>query len=338
MSEQVDVLIVGAGLTGVGAARHLQAALPQRSYVIWEAREAIGGTWDQFRFPGVRSDSDMHTLGYRFRPWTSGAAIADGPSILSYLRDTAAEAGIDARIRFGHRVVSASWSSADARWTVEGVRDGEPVRAVARFLYLCTGYYRYDTGYEPAFPGEAAFGGQVVHPLRWPAGLDYARKKVVVIGSGATAVTLVPAMAEVAAHVTMLQRSPSYVVSLPARDKIADWLGRVVGGRLSYPVVRWKNIARQTMFYKACRRRPGLMLRYLAARGYDSCVPVNDAPGIAERPMLEFQSGYVQRSLHEFPKAGSRGPWRVVMSYPRDVRLLRYGRISDGALRFTRRP
>jgi monooxygenase len=482
MSEQVDVLIVGAGLSGIGAARHLQSALPARSYVIWEAREAIGGTWDLFRYPGVRSDSDMHTLGYRFRPWASAEAIADGPAILRYIRDTAAEAGVDGRVRFGRRVVSAAWSSERARWTVTGTHDGQPVSLTCRFLYLCTGYYRYDGGYEPSFPGRQEFRGAIVHPQHWPAGLDYAGQRVVVIGSGATAVTLVPALAARAAHVTMLQRSPSYIAALPATDKMTAGLRRVIGERGAYAATRWKNITLQSLFYRLARRRPQLvrgllrkgtvarlppgydvdthfrpryqpwdqrlclapdgdlfrairqgqasvltdtiasftpdglrlesgaalaadivvtatglrllalggvtlsvdgrevklpetlaykgamlsgvpncsftfgytnaswtlkadlvaeyvvrLLRYMAARGYDSCVPVNADPRVTERPLLDFTSGYVQRSLHEFPKSGSRAPWHVVMSYPYDLLRLRYGRISDGALQFARR-
>jgi monooxygenase len=483
MDNDVDVLIVGAGLSGIGAARHIQTAFPGRTYAILEARDVIGGTWDLFRYPGVRSDSDMYTLGYRFRPWTQGKAIADGPSILRYIQDTAAEAGIERRIRFGYPVVRAAWSSADARWTVDAVHSGEPVRLTARFLYLCTGYYRYDAGYEAALPGIERFGGVIVHPQHWPDGLDYAGKKVVVIGSGATAVTIVPAMAGQAAHVTMLQRSPTYIASLPARDSIALRLARLLGTRRAYPIVRWKNVAFQTLFYRLSRRRPGVvrsmlrnatikqlppgydvdthfkpryqpwdqrmclvpdgdlfrvirqgqasvvtdriadftasglrlesgaeleadilvtatglrllalgdiqlavdgrevklpetmtykgmmlsgvpnfaftigytnaswtrkadlvseyvvrLLRYLDRNGYDQCVPVNDDPAVTERPLLDFQAGYVLRSVHEFPKAGSRGPWQVTMSYPRDLIMLRYGRIGDGVLRFGRRP
>src|SRR4051812_46437982 len=190
--EHFDVLIVGAGLSGVGAARHLQANCPDKTYAILESRDTLGGTWDLFRYPGVRSDSDMHTLGYRFRPWTRAKAIADGPSILEYIRDTAASAGLDRVIRFGHRVVAASWSSATSRWTVDAIHNGQTIRFTANFLYLCTGYYHYNTGYLPDFPGIERFGGTVIHPQQWPEDLDYTGKKVVVIGSGATAVTLVP--------------------------------------------------------------------------------------------------------------------------------------------------
>ena len=479
----VDVLIVGAGLSGIGAARHIQAAFPRRTFAILEARDAIGGTWDLFRYPGVRSHSDMQTLASRTRPWTQATAIADGPSILGYIRDTASETGIDRHIRFGHRVTRAAWSTPDAQWTVDAVHDGQPVRLTARFLYVCTGYYRYDGGYEPDFPGLGEFGGTVVHPQHWPADLDYAGKKVVVIGSGATAITLVPAMTDKAAHVTMLQRSPTYIVSLPSEDAAATGLSRLVGARRAYPIVRWKNVAVQTLFYQLSRRRPefvrsllrtatarqlppgyevdthfkpryrpwdqrlcvvpdgdlfrairdgrasvvtdrvasftatglrlesgaeldadivvtatGLrllalgdiqlavdgrdvklpetmayksimldgvpnfaytigytnaswtlkadlvseyvvrLLRYLDSRGYDQCVPVNDDPAVAARPLLDFQAGYVLRSAHEFPSAGSKDPWKVAMNYPRDLLKLRYGRIDDSAMRFSRRP
>ncbi|MCO5967727.1 flavin-containing monooxygenase [Actinoallomurus soli] len=481
--EHVDVLIIGAGLSGIGAARHLQEAFPRKTYLIVEARDAIGGTWDLFRYPGVRSDSDMHTFGYRFRPWAQAKALADGASILRYIRDTATEAGIDRQIRFGHRVVSASWSSEEARWTVEAVHDGEPVRFTCGLLYTCSGYYRYDAGYTPDFPGVERFGGTIVHPQHWPEDLDYTGKKVVVIGSGATAVTLVPAMAERAAHVTMLQRSPTYVMALPAEDPLATRLRRLLGSRRAYPIVRWKSVAVITLLYQLSRRRPqvvkslirkgllrrlppgydvdthftpryepwdqrmcfvpdgdlfrairrgdasvvtdrieeftptglrlesgaeldadivvtatglrlllfggvrlvvdgrevrppetmaykGMMLsgvpnfaftvgytnaswtlkadlvseyvvrllRHLDAHGYDQCVPRNDDPTIAERPLLDFQSGYVLRSIDEFPRAGSRAPWRLGMSYAHDLITLRYRAIEDGALRFSRRP
>jgi cation diffusion facilitator CzcD-associated flavoprotein CzcO len=482
-TEHVDVLIIGAGLSGVGAAHHIQEAFPGRTYTILEGRDTIGGTWDLFRYPGVRSDSDMNTLGYRFRPWTRAKAIADGPSILRYIRATATEAGIDRHIRFGHRVVRAEWSSEDARWTVEAVHDGETIRLTAGFLYACSGYYRYDAGYTPDFPGIERFGGTVVHPQQWPDDLDYTDKKVVVIGSGATAVTLVPAMAERAAHVTMLQRSPTYIVSLPAEDTIANSLRRLLGGRRAYPITRWKNVVQTTLFYELSRRRPhvvksllrkatarqlppdfdvdthfkpryqpwdqrlclvpdgdlfaairggrasvvtdhieeftetglrlesgaeleadivvtatglrllalggvglavdgrdvklpetmaykGMMLsgvpnfaftigytnaswtlkadlvseyvvrllRHMDADGYDQCVPANDDPTVTERPLMDFQAGYVLRSIDEFPKAGSRPPWQLGMSYAHDLLKLRYGRIHDGALRFSRRP
>jgi cation diffusion facilitator CzcD-associated flavoprotein CzcO len=482
VSAEVDVLIVGAGLSGIGAAHHLQTAFPGRTYTILEARDAIGGTWDLFRYPGVRSDSDMHTLGYRFKPWTQAKAIADGPSILSYVRETAEEAGIDRHIRFGHRVVRASWSTVDARWTVEARHDGAPVTITARFLYVCSGYYHYDAGHTPDFPGVDRFRGTVVHPQQWPADLDHAGKEVVVIGSGATAVTLVPAMAETAAHVTMLQRSPTYVLSLPAEDKIANTLRRLVGPERAYFVARWKNVLVSTFLYQLSRRRPhvvrnmirkatsrqlppgydvdthfkpaynpwdqrlclvpdgdlfrairrgrasvvtdriaeftesglrlesgatldadivvtatglrllafggmelivdgravelpktmaykGMMLsdvpnfaftigytnaswtlkadlvseyvvrllRHMDEHGYDVAVPSNDDPSITERPLLDFEAGYVLRSIDEFPRAGSRAPWQLGMSYAHDVVNLRHGKVNDGVMRFTRR-
>jgi cation diffusion facilitator CzcD-associated flavoprotein CzcO len=483
--EHVDVLIVGAGLSGIGAAHHLQARFPGRSYLILEAREASGGTWDLFRYPGVRSDSDMQTLGYRFRPWTQAEAIADGPAILSYVRDTAAEAGIDRHIRFGHRVASAAWSTPQARWTVEASRPGDagPARFTCDFLLVCSGYYNYDEGYTPHFPGIESFAGPVVHPQHWPPDLDYAGQRVVVIGSGATAVTLVPALTDRAAHVTMLQRSPTYIMSVPSRDAIANGLRAVLGSRLSYPVTRWKNVAVMTLIYQLSRRRPELvknmirsglrrqlpdgydigthfapryqpwdqrlclvpdgdlfkaisqgrasvvtgeiqavtpagltlasgqevgadiivtatglnilllgglslsvdgaevdlpgtlaykgmmlggvpnfaftvgytnaswtlkadlvseyvcrLLGYMDARGYRQCVPVNDDPAIQTRPLLDFAAGYVQRSIDQLPRNGSKSPWRLGMNYAQDVITLRHGRIQDTAMRFSSPP
>jgi monooxygenase len=483
MSEQVDVLIVGAGLSGIGAAHHLRTSFPGKTYAILEARDAIGGTWDLFRYPGVRSDSDMHTLGYRFRPWTQAKAIADGPSILRYVREAAADAGISEHIRFGHRVIGASWSSAAARWTVQARHDAEIVTMTCGFLLMCSGYYRYDEGYLPSFAGIGDFRGQVVHPQHWPADLDYADKRVVVIGSGATAVTLVPALAETAAHVTMLQRSPTYILPMPAEDHLATRLRALLGTRRGYAAARWKNVLLMTAFYQLSRRRPAMirdwirkvtikqlppgydvgthfnpaynpwdqrlclvpdgdlfkairagrasvvtdriasfterglllesgagleadivvtatglqllalggaeltvddrpvrlpetmayksmmlsgvpnfaftigytnaswtlkadlvseftcrLLRYMDARGYDTCIPVNDDPNVTERPLLDFSAGYVLRSIDQFPRSGSRAPWRLGMSYAHDVLTLRYGRINDGAMRFSRLP
>jgi monooxygenase len=478
VTEHVDVLIVGAGLSGIGAAHHLQAAFPGKTYTILEARDAIGGTWDLFRYPGVRSDSDMHTLGYRRRPWMEAKAIADGPSILGYVRDTAAEAGIDQHIRFGQRVTGARWSTEAARWTVHT----ETTTFSCGFLYMCTGYYRYDAGYLPEFAGLDDYQGPVVHPQHWPDDLDYAGKRVVVIGSGATAVTLVPALAKTAAHVTMLQRSPSYILTLPTEDPIAARLVRLLGRRRGYAVTRWKNVLFTTVIYKLSRHRPDMLrgwirsltvkqlpagydvdthfkpaynvwdqrlclvpdgdlftaisdgrasvatgtidtftrdglrlesgkeiaadivvaatglrllplggieltvdgkplrlpdtmaykgmmlggvpncvftigytnaswtlkadlvseytvrlLRYMDAHGYDICVPVNDDPRVTERPLMDFAAGYVLRSIDQFPKAGSRQPWRLGMSYLSDVVTLRHGRIRDGSMRFSRK-
>ena len=221
-----DVLIVGAGLSGIGAAWHLQRGCPDKTYAILEARGAIGGTWDLFRYPGIRSDSDMYTLGYGFAPWTQGKAIADGPSIRRYIETTARENGVDRHIRHGHRVVGAHWSSADACWRVEAEHDGVRVWLRTRFLHMCSGYYSYDEAYRPTFPGEDDFAGRIVQPQFWPADLDYRGRRVVVVGSGATAVTLVPSMAQDAAHVTMLQRSPTYVVSRPSEYGFARRLRR----------------------------------------------------------------------------------------------------------------
>jgi monooxygenase len=482
MSDHVDVLIVGAGLSGIGAARHIQAAFPRKTYTILEARDVIGGTWDLFRYPGVRSDSDMYTLGYRFRPWMQAKAIADGPSILDYVRDTAAEAGIGKHVRFNHRVVRASWSSAEAQWTVEAVHGTETVVFTCGFLLMCSGYYRYDEGYRPQFPGIEDFGGVLVHPQHWPADLDYAGKRIVVIGSGATAVTLVPALAQTAGHVTMLQRSPTYILTLPAEDALAGRLRKLLGVRRGYTVTRWKNVLLATLVYQLSRRRPAMvrklirnlaikqlpagydvdthfnpaynpwdqrlclvpdgdlfkairngrasivtdrikaftvrslrlesgseleadivvtatglqllafggadlvvdgrpvalpetmaykgmmlsgvpnfaftigytnaswtlkadlvsefvcrLLGHMDARRYDQCVPVNDDPGVTRQPLLDFSAGYVLRSIDQFPRAGSRSPWRLGMSYAHDLVALRYGRIDDGAMRFSRR-
>ena len=478
--EHLDVLIVGAGLSGIGAAWHLQDRCRGKSYAILEARGELGGTWDHFRYPGIRSDSDMHTLGYRFKPWTAAKSIADGPSILDYVRQTARENGIGEKIRFGHRVLGAKWSSDDARWTVEAERTDsrETVRLTCDFLWTCSGYYRYDEGYTPEFEGTERFTGPIVHPQHWPEDLDYSGKRVVVIGSGATAVTLVPAMAEKAAHVTMLQRSPTYIASLPAQDRIADWLRRHLPERAAYAVVRWKNVLIQTAFYQLSRRRPELvkrmirrgverslppgydvdkhfkphynpwdqrmclvpdgdlfraisvgkasiatdtirtftergielesgeeleadvvvtatglnllflggmelevdgeavdvprsmtykgmmlsgvpnmaftvgytnaswtlkadltseyvcrLLNHMDARAYRRCVPEVD-PSVTEESLLDFTSGYVLRSLDEFPKQGSKEPWKLRQNYVFDIRTIRRGAIDDGALRF----
>jgi cation diffusion facilitator CzcD-associated flavoprotein CzcO len=272
--EHVDVLIVGAGLSGIGAAHHLQADSPGKTYAILEARDGIGGTWDLFRYPGIRSDSDMFTLGYSFRPWEEAKAIADGPSILSYVRDTAREGGIDRNIRFGHRVLRAEWSTADARWTVEAERTDtqETVRLTCGFVFMCSGYYRYDEPYMPEFEGIERFAGRIVHPQNWSDDIDYGGKRVVVVGSGATAVTLVPAMAEHAAHVTMLQRSPSYVLSLPGSDPFANLVRRVLPPKVAYSVVRWKNVLLTTLFFQLSRRRPKLV-KSLIRKGVEKALP-----------------------------------------------------------------
>ncbi len=264
MTEHLDVVIVGAGISGVSAAWHLQDRCPTKSYAILEKRQAMGGTWDLFRYPGIRSDSDMYTLGFRFRPWTERQAIADGKPILEYVKSTAAMYGIDKHIRLDHKVLAADWSSTENRWTLHIESNGAPSTITCSFLFLCSGYYNYEQGYAPTFPGSEDFTGPIIHPQHWPEDLDYADKNVVVIGSGATAVTLIPALANSGAkHVTMLQRSPSYIVSQPKRDKLADRLNRWLPDNMAYFAVRWKNVLRQAALYGACRRFPQRMRNIL---------------------------------------------------------------------------
>ncbi len=264
-SEHVDVVVVGAGISGIGAAYHLQTMCPDRTYVVLEGRDQIGGTWDLFRYPGVRSDSDMHTLGYRFKPWKADQAIADGPAILEYLQETVRENGIDRHIRFGQRVTAASWSSDDARWTLTvatgetGATTATTTELTCNFLFMCSGYYSYREGHLPAFPGRDDFRGTIVHPQEWPEDLEYAGKRVVVIGSGATAMTLVPAMARTAAHVTMVQRSPTYVVSRPDTDAVANTLRKVLPDGAAYALTRWKNVTLQQYIYRQSRTKPEQM-------------------------------------------------------------------------------
>ena len=485
LMEHLDVLIVGAGLSGIGAAHHLQGRHPQRTFALLEARAELGGTWSLFRYPGVRSDSDMLTLGFGFRPWREARAIVDGPAILEYLRETAEAYGIDRRIRYGQRVVRADWSTAAARWTVEveHVESGATTWMTCGFLLGATGYYRYDEGYAPVFSGTERFRGPIVHPQHWPEDLDWAGQRVLVIGSGATAVTLVPALAERAAHVTMLQRSPSYILTLPAMDPLARPILRLLPERPAFAVLRWKNILLQIFLYQFSQRRPTLVrrvLRQLTAwqlpRGYDvdrhfsphydpwdqrlcivpdgdlfrairagrasvvtdridtfteagvrlgsgaeleadviitatglnlfllggvqlaidgadveparamtykgmmlegvpnfafalgytnsswtlkadltgeyvgrllghmdrhgyvACVPRNDDPTVEPRPLLDFEAGYVLRSLAELPKSGSKAPWRLRMNYAADVLALRFGAVDDGVMRFSSAP
>ena len=480
--EHVDVLIVGAGLSGIGAGYHLQENCPEKTYAVLEARDRSGGTWDLFKYPGIRSDSDMYTLGYSFRPWREDRSIAEGSSILNYVRRVAEDHGIAEKIRFNHRVMRAEWSTPQARWIVEALRGdtGETVRISCGFLFMCSGYYRYDEGYTPDFPGTERFAGPIVHPQLWDESLDYAGKRVVVIGSGATAVTLVPAMARNAAHVTMLQRSPSYIVSLPAEDPLAKSLRRVLPARVAYPIMRWKNVLLTMLSFQISRRRPQLMkalirkrleqqlppgydidthfkprydpwdqrlclvpngdlfdqiaagrasvvtdsietftetglklesgtelqadvivtatglnllalggmqvvidgteielgqtmsykgmmlsgvpnmafalgytnaswtlkcdltceyvcrlLNHMDERGYRQCAPRNRDPSIAERPFIDFSSGYVQRSVHLFPKQGSKAPWRLHQNYALDILNLRFGSVEDGVMEFS---
>jgi monooxygenase len=476
--EHVDVLIVGAGLSGIGAAYHLKKHCPGKTYAILEGREAIGGTWDLFRYPGIRSDSDMYTLGYSFKPWKAAKAIADGPSILSYVRETARENDVDRHIRFKHLVKRASWSTETATWTVEAEHDGQIVRFTCGFLYMCSGYYRYSAGYTPDFAGSDRFQGRIVHPQHWPQDLDYAGKQVVVIGSGATAVTLVPEMAKTAGHVTMLQRSPTYVVSRPAEDGLANWLRTKLPPMAAYGFTRWKNVLLSMLFFNLARKKPektkerliglvrdqlgpdydvethftprynpwdqrlclvpdadlfdsikagsssvvtdhietftengillksgrtlpadvivtatGLQLQLLSgmeivvdgvvanlaqsmsykgmmfsdvpnlasAFGYtnaswtlkadltseyvcrllnhmdrvgaDWCAPRLDG-AIETAPWLDFSSGYVTRSMDQFPKQGLRKPWKVHQNYALDLVALRFGKMDDGVMAF----
>jgi cation diffusion facilitator CzcD-associated flavoprotein CzcO len=482
-ADHVDVLIIGAGLSGIGAGHQLRANFPNKTYTILEARDEIGGTWSLFTYPGVRSDSDMHTLGYRFRPWIDDKAIADGPAILDYVRATAKAGDVERHIRFGKRAVRASWSTPDSRWTVdvEDVASGEVTQITCGFLFSCAGYYRYDEGYTPDFPGTAEFTGAIVHPQHWPADLDYRGKRVVVVGSGATAVTLVPAMAPDAAHVTMLQRSPTYIVPLPEKDKVANTLRRFLPDKLAYAITRWKNVVLVMISFQLSRRRPEVMKRlirrmqlqvmppdyefdphfspsynpwdqrlcvvpdgdlfvalnegkasivtdhietftptgirltsgeelladiivtatglnllafgglamtvdgeavnlpdHLAYKGimlsdvpnfaygigytnaswtlkidltYDYvwrllkhmdstgttwCAPRVHDPSITSSPLMDFSSGYVQRSIHQFPRAGSKAPWKVRMNYFYDRVALGRGNVDDGTMEFGR--
>ena len=263
--SHVDVLIIGAGISGIGAACRLTEDLPQKSYAVIEARDASGGTWDLFRYPGIRSDSDLHTLGYQFRPWTGENAIVDGPEVLEYIRDTAAEYGVDRKIRYGYCVTRATWNSEDALWTVEATPSGggDAITMTCGWLFCASGYFRYDRGYQPHFEGQERFKGPIIHPQAWPEDLDYAGKKVVVIGSGATAVTLVPALAEQAAHVTMLQRSPTYIISVPRKDAVANLLNRLLPEGLASSITRRKNIWRQRFVFKLAKSRPELVKRFL---------------------------------------------------------------------------
>ncbi|MGH2914374.1 MAG: flavin-containing monooxygenase [Solirubrobacteraceae bacterium] len=495
-TTDLDVLVVGAGLSGIGAACHLRLRCPQLSFAVLEGRDRIGGTWDLFRYPGVRSDSDMHTLGYSFAPWRGGETLADGPSILAYVRETAQRFGVSDHVRTGHRVVAARWSGEDARWTVQvevgggngggaarvgdgGGQSAGSLTLSCRFLLLCTGYYRYDRGHAPAIEGVQDFQGELVHPQHWPEELDCAGRRVIVIGSGATAVTLVPALARTAAHVTMVQRSPSWIVSVPSRDRIARWLDRRLPERLAHRAVRAKNEGLMIASYQLSRRRPTLMaallragarrelpagypvdvhfnpsydpwdqrmcvvpdgdlfravadgrativtdtvkrltptglrlgggeeldadvivtatglellalggvalevdgepidlpqrlvyrgmmlsgvpnlaftvgytnaswtlkadltarhvcrlLTHMGRHGHATAVPVPSGTEGERRPLIGLASGYVRRSLHEFPSQGSRRPWLVRQNYWLDVLDFRRGGVDDGVMRF----
>jgi monooxygenase len=272
--EEFDVLIVGAGLSGIGAAYHLQTRCPTKRYAILEARERLGGTWDLFRYPGVRSDSDMHTLGYSFRPWTDATDIASGSSILEYVRDTAREHGIDRHIRYEHQVKHASWSTEHAQWTVEVLGPSGAIQQLrCNFLYMCSGYYDYAAGYSPSFPDSDRFAGPIVHPQHWTPEIDYAGKRVVVIGSGATAVTLVPELAKTAARVTMLQRSPTYVIARPGEDPLANKLRRILPLKAAYAFTRWKNVLLGMLFFQLCKRWPRFTTKLLLRGVRDALGP-----------------------------------------------------------------
>ena len=477
-----NVIVVGAGISGIGAGYYLQKKCPNKSFVILEGRDNIGGTWDLFRYPGIRSDSDMNTMGFRFKPWMGVKSIADGPSILSYLHETVKENDLNKKIQFNQWVNEASWSSRDSQWTVqvENKKTQELQDFTCDFLFLCGGYYNYEEGYTPHFAGRENFLGQIIHPQKWPINLDYKNKKVVVIGSGATAVTIIPTMAEEAAHVTMLQRSPTYFLSAPDEDPVGNFLRKFISSKLTYKLVRWKNIRFQWWFFQKCRKFPkkvkeflikqvreelgpnydiethftpkynpweqrmclvpngdffnainagkasvitdhidrftkkgiklksggeveadlivtatglnlevcngiklevdnnevdisktmtykGMMfsdvpnlvatfgytnaswtlradltseyvcrlLNFMDKKGYANCCPRTAEYVEPDGDWLDFTSGYVKRSMHKFPKQGSRDPWRNTQNFPKDVLAIRWGNIDNKELKFT---
>ena len=477
-----NVIVVGAGISGIGAGYYLQKKCPNKSFVILEGRDNIGGTWDLFRYPGIRSDSDMNTMGFRFKPWMGVKSIADGPSILSYLHETVKENDLNKKIHFNQWVNEASWSSRDSQWTVqvENKKTQELQDFTCDFLFLCGGYYNYEEGYTPHFAGRENFLGQIIHPQKWPKNLDYKNKKVVVIGSGATAVTIIPTMAEEAAHVTMLQRSPTYFLSAPDEDPVGNFLRKFISSKLTYKLVRWKNIRFQWWFFQKCRKFPkkvkeflikqvreelgpnydiethftpkynpweqrmclvpngdffnainagkasvitdhidrftkkgiklksggeveadlivtatglnlevcngiklevdnnevdisktmtykGMMfsdvpnlvatfgytnaswtlradltseyvcrlINFMDKKGYANCCPRTAEHVEPDGDWLDFTSGYVKRSMHKFPKQGSRDPWRNTQNFPKDVLAIRWGNIDDKELKFT---
>ncbi len=482
MTEIVDVAIIGAGISGISAAWHLQNRCPDKSYAILERRADLGGTWDLFKYPGIRSDSDMFTLGFRFKPWRSAVSIADGASIKAYIKEAANENGIDKHIRYGTTVTAADWSDADNAWTLTFERDGEQSTIQSRFLFACSGYYNYDEGYSPKFEGSEDFEGTIVHPQHWPEDLDYTGKRVVVIGSGATAVTLIPAMVDSGAeHVTMLQRSPTYIGSLPAVDPIAEQANKLLPAKAAHAVNRWKSIVFHTAEYQLARHFPGYfkktlrlmaerrlpagydydkhfspsykpwdqrvcvapngdlfkrirsgksdvvtdtierftptgikltsgaelpadiivtatglnmqllggvkpsrngeaidmtslmtykglmfsgipnfaitfgytnaswtlkadlvsefvcrLLNYMDANGFDTVEPQHPGADVGELPFMDFSPGYFQRSMALLPKSGSRAPWRLKQNYFFDMRLIRYGKVDEESLFFSK--
>ena len=306
--EHLDVLVVGAGISGIGAGRYLATGLPSKQFAILEARGASGGTWDLFRYPGIRSDSDLHTFGYDFKPWRDRQAIADAPRILDYLRETATENGLDDKIRYHHKVVAAAWSSAESRWTVDVERTdtGERLQLTAGWVFCAGGYYRYDEGFTPVFPGRDRFGGRIVHPQEWPDDLDYAGKRVVVIGSGATAVTLVPAMADTAGHVTMLQRTPTYILSVPREDRLAGRLRRWFGEERGHALSRRKNIARQRVIWSFCQKHPSAarrLIRWVNTKqlpeGFDVDTHFNPPYGPWDQRLCVVPDGDLFRAIRE---------------------------------------
>ncbi len=481
--EHLDILIIGAGLSGIGAACQLEQDLPNKSYAVIEARSAIGGTWDLFRYPGVRSDSDLHTLGYRFKPWTGQNAIVEGGEVRDYIEAAAAEFGVDRNVRFGLKITGADWNSDEALWQVEATptAGGEAIQFTCSWLFCASGYFRYDRGFVPPFEGSERFAGLIIHPQQWPEDLDYAGKKVVIIGSGATAVTLLPALADQAAHVTMLQRSPTYIVSVPRKDALANLLNRLLPERVAFEITRRKNIWRLNFVFRLCKSRPALVKRflrwslkqqlpegfdidrhftpsydpwdqrlcavpsgdlfksisngdssvvtdqiasftesgidlvggdhidadiiitatglellafggielsidgqaidlpskiaykgamlsdvpnfsyglgnynasltlkvglvidfvwrlvdYMDRCGYDQCTPIHPDPSAGFSPMLDFNAGYVKRSLHLFPKQAGGESWEMSMDLARDQRSLAAEITEDGALSFER--
>jgi cation diffusion facilitator CzcD-associated flavoprotein CzcO len=274
--EHLDVIIVGAGISGVSAAVHLGRKCPEQSYCVLERRESVGGTWDLFKYPGIRSDSDMHTLGFNFKPWKESKAIADGPSILKYVKETTQEHGIDENIKFSHKLTNATWSSHDAKWTLDVDHGSEQLQMSCNFLFMCSGYYSHDEVHDPCIDGVENFSGKIVNPQFWPEGLEYKNKRVVVVGSGATAMTLVPNMAADGAQVTMLQRSPTYVVARPDQDALANFLRKILPEKWAYNLTRFKNIEMQRYFYYQTRTAPGKvkkqlldMVKQMLPEGYD---------------------------------------------------------------------